>query len=140
MRAVLLALTLATPAAAQCVFDRADGLFGSAINPAQSCTTNPHTLSFIESPPHAVFRWQNPRPDGTGHMSQQDTYDLRDHSDSTLTMLREGDPPLPETGHRPVWILRFTSNPDGYCWGRSDWSPVRCVDPNLRCDATPPSS
>jgi hypothetical protein len=125
MRALILAFCLATPATAETIFDRAAGLYGSATDPLQSCDANPHELSFIANPPHAVFRWQSPRPDVDGYMSTEDTYDLRGAGDATLDLQREGDAPLAATGHRPTWILRLT--PEGYCMGRSDWSPVRCV-------------
>jgi hypothetical protein len=138
LRLAVLALALATPLSAETALDRAPGLYGSASNPAESCTTNPHELSFIESPPHALFRWSLPRPDRSGRMSGQDTYDLRGADDTTLTLQREGDAPLPETGRRPTWIFRLTET--GYCWGRADWPLVRCVEPAIRCNNDSPTS
>lgn len=140
MRALIIALCLATPATAQTVFDRAAGSYGSPLDPAQSCDANPHDLSFITNPPHAVFRWAKPRTNRDGQLTQEDTYDLRDATDTTLSLQREGDAPLPETGRRPLWILRLTQDPDGYCWGRADWPSVRCIEPAVRCDTTPPTS
>jgi hypothetical protein len=140
MRALILCLALTSPAAAETVLDRAAGFYGSASNPMQSCDANPHELSFLTNPPHAMFHWALPRLGPDGVMSQDETYDLRDATGSTLSLQREGDAPLPETGHRPTWILRLTSNPDGYCWGRSDWSPVRCIEPAVRCDTSAPTS
>lgn len=135
MRALILALCLATPALGQQAIALAPGLYGSAADPAQSCAANPHELSFIENPPHAILHWDQPRPDWDGYLSDQDTFDLRDASDTTLTLQREGDAPLSQTGHRPTWILRLTQNPAGYCWGRTDWPMMRCEDQQLRCDA-----
>lgn len=138
MRALILALCLATPATAQMVFDRAPGLYGSATDPFQSCDTNPHTLSFTGRPNHLILRWQSRRPDPEGRMSSEEVYDLRDATDSTLMMQREGDARLPETGQRPLWILRLT--PDGYCMGRSDLPLVRCVNAAIRCGNDAPIS
>jgi hypothetical protein len=134
MRALILALFLATPAAAQTALSLAPRLYGSASDPTLSCDTNPHELSFIENPPHAIFQWRDPRPDPDGYLSREDTYDLRGATDSTLTLLREGDARLPDTGRRPVWILRLTQKPAGYCWGREDWPMMRCEQQQLRCE------
>jgi hypothetical protein len=138
MRALILALFFATPAAAETIFDRAAGLYGSASDPLQSCEINPHEVFFISKPPHAVFRWQSPRPDADGNMSSEDTYDLRGMGDATLDLQREGDAPLAATGQRPTWILRLT--PEGYCMGRSDWPLVRCVNAAIRCGNGAPLS
>ena len=139
MRALILSLLLlASPTTAETLLDRAQGLYGSTTNPAQSCETNPHRLTFQSSPPHASFRWTTPRPDPDGQLSSTDVYDIRDVTGSTLTLQREGDAPLPETGRRPRWILRLSET--GYCWGREDWSPVRCINPAVRCDNAAPIS
>lgn len=138
MRALVLSLLLAGPATAETLFDRVPGQYGSTTNPAQSCETNPHELTFQTSPPHALFRWSNPRVNPDGQLSSTEVYDIRDATESTLTLQREGDAPLPETGRRPLWILRLTET--GYCWGRQDWSPVRCINPAVRCDTGAPIS
>lgn len=140
MRALVLALLIASPATAQSVFDRARGSYGSVADPLQSCTANPHELSFLQSPPHAILRWAAPRLGPDGRMTREDVYDVRGATGSTLSLQREGDAPLPETGRRPVWILRLTDDPDGYCWGREDWSPVRCINAAVRCAAVAPTS
>ena len=134
MRALLLLTLLASPATAQQAITLAPGLYGSAHDPALSCDANPHELGFMTNPPHAIFTWQSPRPDRDGYMSAEDRYDFRGATDSTLTLEREGDAPLPETGRRPVWVLRLTHNPEGYCWGREDWPAIRCEDQQLRCE------
>ena len=138
MRALVLILFLASPAAAQSVLDGIEGLYGSAIDPLQSCTTNPHRLELQQNPPHLVMRWSLPRRDSDGRFAQQEVYDLRDVGLTTLDLQREGDGPLPDTGRRPTWVLRLTA--EGYCMGRSDWSAVRCIEPAVRCDSIAPSS
>jgi hypothetical protein len=138
LRLALLAVSLASPLAAQTALDLAPGRYGSATNPLESCSANPHELSFIASPPHAIFRWSLPRPNRDGRLSLEDTYDMRDITDTTLTLQREGDAPLPETGRRPTWIFRLTET--GYCWGRADWPLVRCVEPAIRCNNDSPTS
>lgn len=139
MRPLILFAFIASPAFADAL-DRAAGIYGSVLDPAQSCAVNPHELSFIPAPPHAVFHWAKPRLNHNGQSTTEDTYDLRDATDTSLTLQREGDAALAETGRRPLWILRLTQNPDGYCWGRADWPSVRCVEPSLRCDTTSPTS
>lgn len=138
LRLALIAVSLATPLVAQTAPDIAAGRYGSATNPLESCTTNPHELSFIANPPHALFLWSLPRPDRSGRLSREEVYDLRDANKTSLSMQREGDAPLPETGRRPTWILRLTET--GYCWGRADWPLVRCVEPAIRCNNDSPTS
>lgn len=132
VRLLALGLFIAGPAAAQSVFDRAAGLYGDATDPATSCATNPHDLSFMASPPHAIFTWSAPAADPSGRMRSVDRYDLEGAADSSLFLELEGSPERTATGHRPVWILRLTV--DGYCWGRRDWPVVRCERPQVRCD------
>lgn len=138
MRAFVLSLFLASPVAAQSALDGIEGLYGSAVDPLQSCATNPHRIEVQSNPPHLVMRWAVPRRDTDGRLGQQDVYDLRDITDNTIDLQREGDGPNADTGRRPIWVLRLTA--DGYCMGRSDWSPVRCVAPAVRCDAVAPTS
>jgi hypothetical protein len=139
MRALIsIALVLACSGAVrgQTVFDSLDGPFGSASDLETSCAVNPHRLSFIPAPPHAIVTWDQPRPDGQGGMSATDRYDLLDHDDKTLTLRLEGDRRRTDAGGRPVWILRLTDDPQGYCWGRTDWPSVRCERQQLRCDSS----
>lgn len=137
MRSLVLLIALAGPAFSDAI-DSAAGRYGSAIDPMQSCEANPHQLSFMDNPPYAMFHWSLPRLDAGGRMSSADTYDLREVTGSTLMLQREGDAPLPETGRRPLWILRLTDS--GYCWGRADWPLVRCINPAVRCDNAAPTS
>ncbi|MBI1220357.1 MAG: hypothetical protein GC186_17620 [Rhodobacteraceae bacterium] len=138
--AFCLALLLAAPAGAQTVFDRAVGLYGSAVNPAESCTQNPHRLDFMAAPPHALFHWAHPAPDASGQMRDRERYDILDYDDGSITLRREGDPQVTADGHLPIWILRLTSTPAGYCWGRTDWPSVRCERQAVRCGDDAPTS
>ena len=120
----------ALPVQAEDIFDSLRGQYGSATDPATSCASNPHDLDFMAQPPHALFTWAKPRADGAG----DERYDLMDHSDSTLTLRLEGDIRRTATGAHPIWILRLTTQPQGYCWGRTDWPDVHCEDQQVRCD------
>lgn len=129
MRALLLIL-LASPALA----DDFAGPFGSASDPATSCATNPHTITFMAQPPHAFLHWDHAVTDATGAETTLRRFDLVGRSDRMLTLLEEGGPRLPD-GSRPTWLLRLTESPRGYCWGRADWPVVRCEDQQLLCSA-----
>lgn len=121
-------------AQAQDVFSTLRGQYGSASDPATSCAANPHELDFIAQPPHAIFVWSQPWTDADGTSVSDRRYDLLDYSDTTLTLRLEGDTRRTDTGDRPIWILRQTTEPEGYCWGRSDWPSVHCEDQQVRCD------
>lgn len=133
MRALLL-LLLATPAFAdETAFT---GTYGSASDPATSCAANPHTIQFMAQPPHAFLTWDHPwiGPDGQEISGRR--FDLEQMGDTMLTLREEGGLRL-EDGSRPVWFLRLTDSPKGYCWGRADWPVMRCQDQQVLCtDAT----
>jgi len=131
---LLLLLMLATPAAAQSVYDRAAGQYGSASDPATSCASNPHVLSFQAQPPHLILEWQTPRIDADGGTTSYERFDLLDSDDSSFMLRLEGSPERTADGSRPTWILRLTDNPQGYCMGRTDWPVVRCEDQQVRCE------
>ena len=114
------------------------GSYGSASDPAGSCATNPHRLSFLTRPPHLMLTWPAPWTDAGGNTRFSRRYDLLAVGSDTLTLRWEADPERLGNGRRPIWILRRTTNPEGYCWGREDWPAVRCEDQQLRCD-TPTS-
>jgi hypothetical protein len=137
---LLLVLATATPAAAQSVYERAAGIYGDASDPALSCQNNPHELSFTAAPPHAVLQWNLPQTMPNGRLEDSARYDLLGADATTLTLRREGDPTRTETGARPIWLLRLTDQPLGYCWGRTDWPLIRCEQQQLRCDADKPVS
>ena len=129
-------ISLAGAAPAQTVFDALHGQYGSAADPETSCAANPHQLDFMATPPHALFIWANPRLGGQGQMSIEERYDLLGYDATTLTLRLEGDMRLTAVGHHPVWILRLTHDPQGYCWGRTDWPSLRCERQQLRCDSS----
>lgn len=122
------------PAAAQEVVDSLRGDYGSASDPATSCAANPHHLDFMAQPPHALFDWTRPWTDNDGFPVSHRRYDILDLSETTLTLRREGDTARTADGGRPIWILRQTTSPEGYCWGRADWPSVHCEDQQVRCD------
>ena len=137
----VLALALATPAVAETdVFARAAGLYGSAVDPAQSCQSNPHRLGFLASPPHAIFTWTHPAVSPSGDLADHARYDILGADAGSITLRREGDPARTPDGRQPIWVLRLTQVPAGYCWGRADWPVVRCIDPAVRCDDSAPTS
>lgn len=136
-----LALALAAPATAGAdVFARAAGLYGSAVDPTQSCQSNPHRLSFMASPPHAIFTWAHPAESPSGDLRDRARYDILGADEGSLTLRLEDDPARTADGGHPIWVLRLTQDPAGYCWGRTDWPVVRCIDPAVRCDDSAPTS
>jgi hypothetical protein len=140
IRALVLLTLFATPAGAQSVFDRAAGLYGSATNPAESCAVNPHHLDFMAAPPHAIFTWAHPVQDHVGQTRSHARYDILGYDENSITLRLEGQDLHTDSGGQAIWILRLTSNPEGYCWGRTDWPDVRCVEPAVRCGEQAPTS
>lgn len=132
--AALFLLASAAIAPAQSVIDGLRGQYGSASDPATSCAQNPHQLDFIANPPHALFLWDKPWTDKDGNTISEKRFDLMGADANSLTLRLEGDPARTASGGRPTWILRQTTSPDGYCWGRADWPLVHCEDQQLRCE------
>jgi hypothetical protein len=135
LRLAFLLSFLPSLALAQDLVTTMRGTYGSATDPAGSCASNPHQLDFLASPPHLFLMWKAPWTDASGQTQYDRRYDILGMDDSTFTLRWEDDPTLTEDGGRPVWILRHTTQPEGYCWGRSDWPMMRCEDQQLRCDA-----
>ena len=123
-----------TNASAQAVLDPFRGQYGSAADPATSCAANPHVLDFMIQPPHALFNWAKPWTDTEGQTISGQRYDLLSTQDNTLILRLEGDTRRTATGDRPIWMLRQTTQPQGYCWGRTDWPAVHCENQQVRCD------
>lgn len=132
--AALFLLASLTQAAAQDVLDSLRGQYGSATDPATSCAANPHQLDFMARPPHALFNWAKPWTDADANLISHRRYDLLSTQNSTLILRLEGDSHQTADGSHPIWILRPTTQPEGYCWGRTDWPSVHCEDQQLRCD------
>lgn len=110
------------------------GTYGSATDPATSCAANPHRLEFMARPPHAFLTWDKPWTGPDGREVTHRRFDLEAMDDRMLTLEEEGGARLAD-GSRPVWFLRLTDSPKGYCWGRADWPSVRCENQQLLCAA-----
>ena len=122
-------------ASAQDLTDAMRGTYGSATDPAGSCASNPHRMDFVFNPPHLVLLWKAPWTTTQGVQEFDRRYDLLAMDVSTFTLRWEDDPGRTDTGDHPIWILRRTTQPEGYCWGRMDWPQMRCEDQQVRCDA-----
>lgn len=122
-------------AASADVFGRALGVYGSLTDPEQSCAENPHRLDVTPRPPHVELTWDHAFFDRGGKPREHARYDILDADDTSITLRLEGDDQRQANGDRVIWILRLTEAPQGYCLGRSDWDPVRCVERAVRCDA-----
>ena len=131
---VLALLASLTSASAQEVLDTLRGQYGSATDPATSCASNPHDLDFLAQPPHATFSWAQPWTDADGNSVSYERYDMLSVTDNSLILRLEGDTRRTATGDRPIWILRPTTEPEGYCWGRTDWPSVHCENQQVRCE------
>jgi hypothetical protein len=136
-RAVPLLVCLPGLAAAQGLADTMRGsLFGSASDPAGSCAVNPHLIEFTGGRPHLLLIWDAPWTNADGEIETNRRYDLLAMDGSTFTLRDEHERQVTEAGDLPLWILRRTTQPEGYCWGRTDWPQLRCEDQQLRCDAS----
>ncbi|MCF1707488.1 hypothetical protein L0V05_01525 [Tabrizicola sp. J26] len=133
--AVFLLFVLAAPARAQSLPEIMQGLYGSATDPATACEVNPHEMNFLASPPHLFLSWNQPRTTASGASESGRRYDLLAMDAGSFTLRREGETERTASGDRPIWILRRTTEPEGYCWGGADWPLVRCEDQQLRCSA-----
>ena len=142
MRCVLiLALLTAAPALADGgIFSRLEGVYGAAEDEELSCATNPHRLSFTQSPPHAVLKWKEEWVQSSGLLSDIAVYDLIQVTDTEVVMRLEGEHRRTDAGDRVIWVMRPNEDFTGYCWGRTDWPVVRCVWPQVRCPNEAPTS
>lgn len=129
----LILLLLCAPAMAQNQVKDAPGQYGSALDAATSCDTNPHQLGFQTSPPHLILTWSKPKDDGIGQPRTMERYDVETYDTETLTLGEEGDFRPDRAGGR-IWVMQMTQNPPGYCWRRPDWTQVRCEGQQLRCE------
>ncbi len=138
--AALLACSAAPLWAEEDLMTRMAGVYGSDENPNFSCTENPVTLSFTQSPPHAVFSWDFPSETVVGPARTREVYDLIGPTEGGLMMRLEGEPRRTEEGTRPIWVLRPLAGYTGFCWGRQDWPLIRCTGTHHRCEAEAPTS
>ena len=125
---------LAAPSWAEEEYKVLEGQFGSATDPAASCTANPHQLSIIDNRPHLARIWAQPVTGSAGSPRLREVYDL-EQSDGTSFILSEEDlyHADPE-GTGGLWVMQMTQSPPGYCWRRPDWTETRCEDQQLRCE------
>ena len=135
--ALTLALTiLASPAAAEAAFDLMEGSFGSADDPAASCSANPHRLSIIDDRPHLARDWEQPYQGNAGGPRLREVYDLESAHGTSLTLREEAEYRADSDGRQGgLWVMQFTNAPEGYCWRRPDWPVTRCEDQQLRCES-----
>ena len=109
------------------------GLYGSASDPALSCAANPHRLDFFGARLHAVLEWQKPWFTTQGREVSQRRFDLLQRAEGALVLEEDGPAERLEDGSLPIWQLRLTEAPKGYCWGRADWPVMRCEDQQVAC-------
>ena len=142
MRALftLMLLACAAPVAAQTAMDAAPGLYGSASDPALSCSVNPHRLDVTGPRPHVELNWEQPAEDPEVGATLHSRYDVIGADQSSITLRREGSQLRAEDGGPVIWVLRLTATPDGYCWGRADRPIVYCERRQIRCSDAAPTS
>jgi len=134
----LILAALAAPAAAQSAMDLVPGLYGSSNDPATSCTANPHRLDVTGPRPHVELTWAQPAEDPEAGATLHSRYDVLTADPGSIALRREGSNLRADGGGQVIWIMRLTSTPDGYCWGRADRAIVYCERPQIRCgDAAP---
>ena len=119
---------------------RLEGVYGSVGDAELSCATNAHRLSFASNPPHAFLEWQEDWVMDGGLLSNRAVYDLVGEAGDALILRLEGEHRRTDSGQRVIWIMRPNADYSGYCWGRTDWPLVRCVDPQIRCEVEAPTS
>jgi hypothetical protein len=137
--AAVLAACLPGLSAAQSVFDGLEGLYGSTTDPAASCAANPHRLTLLASPPHVLLTWKEAVDDPEAGWSVSERFDILG-SDGGAVILRHEGHALRGDGGTAFWVMRRTTNPEGYCWGRTDRPTVFCERPQERCDQSSPTS
>jgi hypothetical protein len=130
---------LASPAAADALSALTGGKFG-ATEGLSTCALNPHVFGTIPSPPHVVLTWTIPLSQQGAAPSDRAVYDLLSADGDVLTLRREGENLTGPDGAPAFHLLRRTTNPDGYCWGRTDWPVIRCEEQQVRCDTPAPVS
>lgn len=119
---------------------RLEGIYGDATDEELSCTANPHRVSFVQNPPHAILEWQDAWVMTGGLLSDRAVYDLVQVTGSGVLMRLEGEHRRTDAGQRVIWIMRPDPDDLGYCWGRTDWPLIRCVNPQVRCTEDKPVS
>lgn len=127
----------ATPAAAD-VFASLSGTFGVPDLPDETCATNPVFSTFSPDRTRVTFTWNDPVLSYTGQMITSYGGSVVRAGPDSVTLQRDRETRLDYKGVKVLWIMRLTTNPEGYCWTQSDWSPQDCA-PMLRCGPQPNS-
>ena len=134
----LLLPLVALPAHAD-IFDDLSGQFGKLGGP-NTCAQNPHVVTFSEDRSQAHFAWQSPIVDFRGVTRLGGSYVILSHDNQSITMRIPEETRLTEDGETVVWIMRRVAEPEGYCWGRTDWPITRCELMTVRCMPDTPIS
>ncbi len=142
MRALpaLLLIACAAPVAAESAMDLVPGLYGSANDPALSCSANPHRLEVTGPRPHVELSWEQPAEDPEAGATFRARYDVLAADPGSITLRREGSRLRADDGGAVIWVLRLTAAPEGYCWGRRDRPIVYCERRQIRCSDAAPTS
>jgi hypothetical protein len=114
--------------------DHASGTWGWKGNPASSCTTNPHTISFSADKNLMYLRHEKPTLAWDGKHRSAVHYRVEQTS-PVLRLSLIGETRRTDEGERVAWDLRMISR-DEYCWHRSDWDGGTCTGVVERCPAS----
>ena len=124
---VLVGVLAGGPLAAKAdVFARLSGLFGDPAFPAEACTANPVFSTFSADHSRVTFNWARPVPSYTGDMITAFGGNVMAWDDTSVTLQRDAESRWTAAGDKVQWIMRATTQPDGYCWYRTDWVDQDC--------------
>jgi hypothetical protein len=131
-------LTHAT--AARDIFDQLTGTYGAPGVQGMACSDNPHRVTFSADRAASVFRWSKEITDYAGEPRLEGRYVVHTSDGTSITMEIVGEQRRTRDGRPVVWIMHRVTDPDGYCWGRTDWPQDRCESLHLRCTGDLPVS
>jgi hypothetical protein len=137
---VLGALSQTPATAAQDIFDQPKGTYGAPGVEGFRCSENPHRVMFSADRAESVFTWSKEMTDYAGEQRLEGRYAVLGSDDTSITMEIVGEQRRTRDGQPVVWIMRRVIDPDGYCWGRTDWSQDRCESFHVRCTGDLPVS
>ncbi len=138
--ALAAAWSACSPAAAQDIFDQLTGTYGAPGVEGMQCSDNPHRVRFSADHTVSVFRWSNEITDYAGQPRLEGRYVVHESDETSITMEIVGEQRRSRDGQPVVWIMRRVTDPDGYCWGRTDWPRDRCENLHVRCASDLPVS
>ncbi len=119
------------------IFSRLTGTYGSPDDPSQACATNPEHVTFSADGSRLLIDFGTPVLDYLGQDRTHAGYDVLAQDAAGVTVLLDGEERTTDAGEPVVWIMRPTTAPDGYCWGRTDWPVMRCPHRMVRCTVEP---